>query len=228
MDGTAGCSIVRNGISTSTVGENIRERYRATIAAEDWDYVIIQHGPNHVEKVETYSYLPRLLGFIKDNLQSEKTRILYNMVWKYNDNIQQYNSTAYQYENIINITQNTVLINPEFSGCIPSATFRQNMVSSFLGDADISRDYGHMGLTLGRYALGLLWFKYLTGKSIDSVSFVPTADDVSEELKERYKEHTHLEITKADMLVVDEAIDNALKSPFAVTESVYKTAPVCD
>ena len=225
MDGTAGCSISTNGVSKSTEGETLKERYINTIAALEWDFVTIQHGPNHVEQVETYSYLPRLLAFIKEHLKSDKTKIIYHSVWKYNDNIAQYNSTAFQYDKIIDIAKNTVMINPEFCGIIPSATFRQNLMSSFLTDKDIARDYGHMGLTLGRYALGLLWYVALTGGSVNDVTYVPCPDDVNEESKETFKEkwgHVHLEITEADMLVVKEAIENALASPYEITKSKYE------
>jgi hypothetical protein len=116
------------------------------------------------------------------------------------------------------------LVNKEFTGMIPSATLRQNLVSSYLTDADVSRDYGHMGLTLGRYALGLLWYCYLTGGSPSDSKFIPTADDVSAELKETYSQHTHLTITDSDLLVIEEAIKNALASPFEPTESIYKEA----
>ena len=227
MDGTAGCSISKNGVSTSTEGATLKERYINTISAVEWDFVTIQHGPNHVEKVETYSYLPRLLAFIKEHLISEKTRIIYHSVWKYNDNIAEANSTAFQYGTIIDIAKNTVMINPEFVGIIPAATFRQNLMSSYLTDKDIARDYGHMGLTLGRYALGLLWYCVLTGGSVDDVTYVPTPDEVSEETKATFREkwgHVHLDITESDMLVVKEAIENALKSPYEITGSRYRDA----
>lgn len=228
MDGTAGCSISANGTDKKTEGESIKERYIKTIEAYDWDLVSIQHGPKHVEQVDTYSYLPRLLEFIKEHLQSEKTRFAFHMVWKYNDNIHQTNSTAYQYDKILDIAKNTVLIHPEFEVLIPAATFRQNMMSSYLTDVDIARDYGHMGLTLGRYALGLLWYVCLTGGSLDDVTYIPASDAVSEETKapfiEKYN-HVHYEITDADMLVVREAIENSIRSPFEITESVYKVKP---
>ena len=222
MDGTAGCSIIRNGVSSSTEGSTLKERYINTICAEDWDFVSIQHGPNHVEKVDSYSYLPRLLEFIKQHLKCDDTKFVYHMVWKYNDNIAQSNSTAYHYSTITDIARNTVLINPEFDRVIPAATFRQNLVSSYLTDRDISRDYGHMGLTLGRYALGLLWYCALTGGEVDEVKYIPTKDDVSDEMKSKFPEHTHLDITPEDMAVIKEAIANALKTPFEITESEYK------
>lgn len=225
MDGTAGCTISVNGVAKSTEGENVKERYIKTIEAYDWDYVSIQHGPKHVEQIDTYSYLRRLLDFIKEHLQSEKTKFVFHMIWKYNDNIHPTNSTANQYNVILDIARNYVLKNPEFEIVIPSATFRQNMISSYLNDVDIARDYGHMGLTLGRYSLGLLWYCAITGGSVDDVKFVAGQQDVSEETKAQFKEkygHDHIDITERDMIVIREAISNALKNPYEITPSIYK------
>lgn len=228
-EGEASCGISVNGVRTSVKADTLKERYAKTVAAYDWDFITIQHGPNTVEKTETYSHLTDLLDFIDANLISEDTEIIYHMIWKYNDNLStEKQHTAYQYNTILDITQNIVLKTDRFDGVIPAATFRQNMVSSFLEDVDISRDYGHMGLTLGRYALGLLWYCYLTGGSVDDVTYVPTADDVDAQAKAAAKAdygHVHLDITEADMLVVREAIENALKKPYEITNSVYTTAP---
>ncbi|MBQ8529082.1 MAG: DUF4886 domain-containing protein [Clostridia bacterium] len=227
-EGTAGCSIKVNGKTTKVAGATLKDRYINTISAYDWDFVTIQHAPKEVEQLDTYEKLPDLLQFIKSHLTSDKTEFVFHMIWKYNDNIAAYNSTARHYDTIIDIAQNFVLVNEEFSRLIPAVTMRQNMSSSFLEDVDIARDYGHMGLTLGRYALGLLWYCVLTGGSVDDVTFVPTAANVDPESITQYAgqyNHVHLEITEADMLVVKEAIENALDKPFEVTQSQYVTAP---
>ena len=230
IEGTAGCYVRTNGVTKTASADTLKERYIEVISAVEWDYVSIQHGPDTVEKTETYSYLPNLLEFIEEHLITKDAKFVYHMVWKYNDNqANQAQRTEYQYENILNITHNIVLKNDQFENrVVPAATFRQNLVSSFLTDKDISRDYGHMGLTLGRYALGLLWYCYYTGGSVDDVTFVPTEDNVSKEDIAKYKAeygHTHIEITEEDMIVVKEAIENALKTPYEVTQSAYPEKP---
>lgn len=229
VEGTASCTIYINGKNTSTAGSTLVDRYINTIKAYDWDYISIQHGPNTVEKIETYSYLSNLIAFTKEHLQSEHSKFVFNMIWKYNDNQSLTNQTQYQYDKILEIAQSMIASNPEFENRIlPAVTFRQNLVSSYLNDIDISRDYGHMGLTLGRYALGLLWYCYFTGGSVDDVTYIPTPNDVSASDKElsAHKDHinhTKLLITEQDMLVVREAIKNALEKPFEITPSVYTT-----
>ena len=227
FEGTAGCSLSVNGVGVKVSGATLKERYKNIVKAYEWDYVSIQHAPNEVERVDTYSYLPNLVDFVTENLTSEKTKLIFHMIWKYNDNLSNYNSrTETHYSTIIDITKNTVFANEEFAErVIPAVTFRQNMLTSYLEDRDISRDYGHMGLVLGRYALGLLWYCTLTGGDVDDVKFVPTEADVSDSLLEKYPEDTHHTVTDADMLVIKEAISNALENPYEITDSGYKTKP---
>lgn len=195
----------------------LSDGYKFLLSLCEWDYVIIQHGPKHVEIRETYSHLPDLLDFVKKNLKSPKAKLLYHMIWKYNDNVEG-GSTAACYADIIDITKNIAENYKDFVGVIPAATMRQNMMSSYLTDKDISRDYGHMGLGFGRYALGLLWYSYLTGGSPDDISFVPKISDVSEELLARYEFD---EVTEDKLVIAKEAIANALAHPYEITASRY-------
>ena len=221
-DYNASCHINNNGTSREYVKSDdlsLRDAYKLTIKEHKWDYIIIQHGPNHVEKRETYSHLRDLLDFIKDNLTYTESKFIYHMVWKYNDTVEG-GSTAKFYDDIIDITKNIVLKNNEFVGVIPAATMRQNIMTSHLTDKDISRDYGHMSLGLGRYALGLLWYCYLTGGSVGDVKFVPHIDDLNPDLLERF---TFDEVKEENMLIVKEAIENALAKPFEITKSKYSS-----
>lgn len=193
--------------------------YKFMLSMCEWDYVIIQHGPKHVEIRETYSHLRDLLDFVKENLKSPNAKLLYHMIWKYNDNIEG-GSTAQCYNDIVDITKNIVLENEEFVGVIPAATMRQNMMSSYLTDKDISRDYGHMGLGFGRYALGLLWYSYLTEETLEDIRFIPIRNDVAPELLERFEFD---EVTEEKMIVAKEAISNALANPYEITKSNYNS-----
>jgi len=219
-DYDAGCFVNDNGTGKDhKPGETLtlRDAYRMTIAEYEWDYVVIQHGPNHIEKRETYSHLRDLLDFIKANLHSPRAKFIYHMIWKYNDNVAG-GSTAKVYDEILDITHNIVLRNEEFVGVIPAVTMRQNMMTSYLTDGDISRDYGHMGLGFGRYVLGLLWYAFFTGGSPDDVRFVPRREDVSPALLEKY---AFDEVTDEKLAVAREAIANALAHPYTITASAY-------
>ena len=97
------------------------------------------------------------------------------------------------------------------------------MMSSYLTDEDIARDYGHMGLGFGRFVLGLLWYSYLTGGSVDDISFIPTTYEVHPELLERF---VFDEVTEEKMIIAKEAITNALAHPYEITKSEF--ASLCD
>lgn len=216
----AGCCINNNGVPKEYDKSEtlpLKRAYELTIREHEWDYVVIQHGPNHVEKRDTYSHLRDLLDFIKENLTNKDTKFIYHMVWKYNDTVEG-GSTAKFYDDIIDITKNIVLKNEEFVGVIPAATMRQNIMTSHLTDKDIARDYGHMSLGLGRYALGLLWYCYLTGGDISDVNFIPTVSDINPALLEKF---AFDEVTEENLDIVREAIKNALATPFEITSSKF-------
>ena len=135
-------------------------------------------------------------------------------------NIPEGNEFLKCYNDIVDITKNIVLENEEFVGVIPAATMRQNMMSSYLTDKDISRDYGHMGLGFGRYALGLLWYSYLTEETLEDIRFIPIRNDVAPELLERFEFD---EVTEEKMIVAKEAISNALANPYEITKSKHNS-----
>lgn len=142
------------------------------------------------------------------------------MIWKYNDTVAG-GSTAAVYDEILDITRTIILKNEEFVGVIPAVTMRQNIMTSYLTDKDIARDYGHMSLGFGRYALGLLWYCYLTGGTPSDISFIPKEEDVKPILLERFPFD---EITAQKLDIEKEAIANALAHPYEITVSNYKRA----
>jgi len=48
------------------------------------------------------------------------------------------------------------------------------------GMSKVHRDTFHASLGAGRYALALLWYKFLTGNSIDAVGFCDFDEPVSD------------------------------------------------
>ena len=92
-------------------------------------------------------------------------------------------------------------------------------MSSYLTDSDIARDYGHLSLGFGRYALGLLWYCYLTGGSPDDISFIPTEADTPPDLLESF---AFDEVTEEKLIIAKEAIKNALDNPYVITKSKYE------
>ena len=114
----------------------------------------------------------------------------------------------------------------EIDGILPAATLIQNLrTSPHLKDGakgDITRDWGHLNYGLGRYAMSLLWFCYLTGKKPSDVSFIPTLEDTTEgEIKDIQKGHAcFTEITKRNLRTVRRAVEKAIKKPFKVSKVI--------
>ena len=74
-------------------------------------------------------------------------------------------------------------INADF--IIPSGEVFASLVSDGIGK--IHRDTFHASFGLGRYALGLIWYKALTGNEIQHNSFSDFDEDISAEDVQKIK-----------------------------------------
>jgi len=63
-------------------------------------------------------------------------------------------------------------------GMIPSGKLMRKLLEN--GMSKVHRDTFHASLGAGRYALALLWYKFLTGNSIDAVGFCDFDEPVSD------------------------------------------------
>jgi hypothetical protein len=64
-------------------------------------------------------------------------------------------------------------------GIIPSGTLMQKLIEN--GVTRLHRDTFHASYDIGRYAIALLWFRVLTGKSVLDNSFKCYAGEISDE-----------------------------------------------
>ena len=110
------------------------------------------------------------------------------------------------YNAITSTVQNVVVPTDAFDFIIPSGTAIQNVRTSYIGDT-LTRDGYHLSYGLGRYTAGMTWFKALTGKTIDNITFVPSSSDFTDEKIE----------------IVKEAVNAACSNPFEVTKSSYES-----
>ena len=107
------------------------------------------------------------------------------------------------YNAIVNAVNEKILTNTDISIVIPSGTSIQNVRTSFIGD--MTRDGYHLSTGLGRYIASMTFVKALTGLSIDNSISRPNDVDTYE------------------LKAIIEGVNNALKTPYAVTESSYPT-----
>ncbi|MBQ2875669.1 MAG: DUF4886 domain-containing protein [Clostridia bacterium] len=201
-----------NGSEVSTPDD-----YAYAIADEDWEIISIQHAPDELKQIDTYSHLQDFLDYIFARTTNEDVKLVFHMIWAHNNT----SDTKGLYNSILQITDTYVTSNSAFDGLIPSATMIQYLRDHGLTDAtkddagnwtagDITRDWGHMNYGLGRYAIGLLYYAYLTGESVDDITWVPTPDMVA-----GTSEATGFaEIDAEKLALIKEAIKYALANPY--------------
>ena len=88
--------------------------------------------------------------------------------------------------------------------CRAKGVLHKNEEKLYIGD-NVTRDGYHANYGFGRYTLALTWYAVLSGGSLDKVNYLPTTE---------YR----AEIT-ANYAAMLESVENAIKTPYAVTPS---------
>ena len=186
------------------------------LVAQEWDIITIQQVSQYSGMPSTMGNLQNILDYVKTNMPNKDAKIYWHMTWAYQQNYNSPekfgnygNNQMTMYNAITSTVESTIKTNSDIAGFIPSGTTIQNMRTSYLGDT-LTRDGFHMSYGLGRYAAAMTWAKFLTGESIDNITWVPAT----------YKN----EITPY-LDIVKEAVNNAYKTPLAVTNSTYTENP---
>ncbi len=177
----------------------------------DWDYVSLQQVSGNSGRPETYEpYLTIVMDYVRKMLPN--TKFLWHMTWAYPQHSDSTSFAAYDYNQmkmytcICNTVQKEIVPRSEFKLIVPDGTAIQNARTSFYGD-NFNRDAIHLSYDKGRYVAALMWVKSIFGLDIDNVTWTPKDSGITPRL----------------LLALKEAVDNAFKNPFAITESSYKT-----
>ena len=109
------------------------------------------------------------------------------------------------YHAILDAVKTCVLPRNEFVLLFHVGTAIQNARTSYLGDT-LTRDGFHLSIPFGRYIAALTWGRVLTGKSVENIDYAPM------EIDERLK------------AIAIESVENAIKNPFEVTQSIFTKA----
>ena len=180
----------------------------------DWDYVSMQQASGFSGVADSYEpYLSTVVESVKANCPDAKR--MWHMTWAYQGNSTHSDFGKYgndqmtMYNAIVNAVRTKVLSRGDFDFVIPNGTVVQNLRTSFIGD-NITRDGYHMSYDIGRFATALMWARQITGKSIEDVAYRPSGYSYSDKT----------------VLAIKEAVENAYKKPFEVTESEYPPVPV--
>ncbi len=176
---------------------------------EKWDVIVLQQVSNTSGVPSSYSNLQNMIDFVSEKALNPDVKIMFHMTWAYQNGAKKtafaeyYNNDQLtMYQAIIEAMKSEVLTKNEIVDLIPSGTAIQNLRTSYVGDT-LTRDGTHMSYDIGRYTVALTWLTKLTGADITKIKWVP----------EEYPAVT------ADILVIREAILNAIANPLTITES---------
>ena len=177
------------------------------VTFRDWDIIILSQ--QIVNSGVTTSFLPiaDLIDGIKELATNPFVKFAFNMTWAYKEgatdlNFSKYsNDQDFMYQSILNVAKTLTL------PIIPNGTVVQNVRTSYVGESVIRGDY-RLESNYGRYLASLATLAVITGEDVSAVTYKPST------------------VTEAQRLVAIECVNNALSSPFEVTNSEYKTEPV--
>ena len=171
-------------------------------------------NPN-VKFVWHMGWVPPTDNTLRDTYPYPENNVYYTRYIPYGDDRNNF------YNALMKSTQDLIVPNDTFQYIIPTATAMENALSSFMEEKDLHRDYYH-ATDLSRVMNSYVWLcrifgiEQLDGLKVDSIpvtlfkSMTGTQDYV---------------FTESEKNVMLEAINNALKTPFTMTQSQYATDP---
>lgn len=198
---------------------------QSAVRDEDWDIITLQQASGSSGMAETYEpYLSDLIDIIEENATNPDMKLGWHMTWAYQQDTT--HNEFYKYDNdqltmynaVVGAVKEKVLPLNKFDFIIPSGTAVQNMRTSFAGDI-LTRDGYHMGYVLGRYIIGLTWFKSITGADMDDVGWEPMSIGNFKTVSSSPFDWVY--IGDEEMKAAKESVNNAVSNKFEVTQSAY-------
>lgn len=216
------------------------------ISRHDWDMVILQGGSTETtnrkdsyytsnnKELNLTGYIQELRDYVlsKDIEPRTVPEFSWNMVWtspkdpavrkeSTNELLDREfeGSELKAYEVMAQVCKEEIAPGFDWSYVFPNGTTIQNLKSSTWENAKIYRDYAHV-TDFGRWAAAYTWYCTMFDKDITQCKLAPmnykvVLDEPSRLLKK------DLEWTQEQKDLMIEAVGNALKTPYAVTQSVY-------
>lgn len=177
----SGKEVYELGVNGSSTGFWVS--IEKALLSQEWDCITLQQASHLSNDYETYQpYLNELVAYVKK--LCPKAKIFIHETWAYEQDSKKlneqmgYTNAVDMYRDVHNAYASAVA-DIQADGIIPSGTLFQKILDA--GIPKIHRDTFHATLGLGRYALGLLWYKTLTGNSVMNNAFCDFDEEVSEE-----------------------------------------------
>lgn len=185
-------------------------RMSAAITSENWDFISFQQASPNSGVADTYDDLQSLIALVEPLCTNPHVKFVWHMTWAYQANSSHTGFATYNkdqmtmYNAIVSAVQNKIVPNKKIEIVIPNGTAIQNARTSYVGDT-LTRDGYHMSYDQGRKLTGLGMVDALIGINWDKIDLSSVITD------------------KAFLRVATESVQNAMKNPYAVTQSSFKT-----
>ena len=222
---------------TVTVDVTMYEALRA----DDWDVIVMQGGVFELGYDSTYKsgHIQTIQNYVNQNKLNPDAVFVWHMPWSFptdpelqamhphtpNPFIEGYipfgNSRSAFYEAMAQCVKDNILTNDTFVALIPSGTAVENAHSSYMGDWDLHRDYGHAS-DYARLMTSYVWYCVLMG--IDHLDEMKQTT-IPVKYFRSYTGLQDVQLSELEINIALESINNALKTPLAVTQSQYTEAP---
>ena len=154
-----------------------------------WDIVTLQQVSGQSVSYETYQpYLDEISEYVR--VCVPKSKQIIHQTWAYEEGSEKLQAAGYE-------KRADMFENLEAAYCkaakdigaemiIPSGELFQKLLEN--GITELHRDTFHATLGLGRYALGLLWYKKLTSNSVINNTFCDFDEEIAPEVVKTIKE----------------------------------------
>ena len=152
------------------------------LLSQEWDYITLQQASHFSNNYGTYQpYLNEIASYIRK--MCPKAKILIHETWAYEQDSGRLKNMGYtNAEDMLQDIQQaygSAKTDIGADGIIASGSLFGAILAS--GISRIHRDTFHASFGLGRYALGLLWYKTITGNSVMNNTFSDFDEVIAEE-----------------------------------------------
>ena len=183
---------------------------KQALGDEKWDFISLQQASAWVGVEKSYkNNLDDLIKYIVKNKPTNSTKLCWHLTWALSSSSKEKLFEKYgfdqmnMYNAIIRVAKSQIAPRKEFAFIVPVGTAIQNLRTSFLGD-NLTSDGRHLN-ELGCYTAGLMFVKSL-GFQTNKITVIPQGSNIKKEY----------------LPAIKEAVNNAFKAPFSVTQSKKK------
>ncbi|HHY82671.1 MAG TPA: DUF4886 domain-containing protein [Clostridiales bacterium] len=154
---------------------------KEALLSDDWDFITLQQASYQSYSYDTYQpYLQELAKYIR--YHAPKSKLLLHQTWAYEQGSERLSSVGYEDQadmfRDLKAAYERAGEDIRADGIIPAGQCLQNLLAN--GIQKVHRDTFHLDLGVGRYAVGLTWYGFLTRRSIRGNKFNEFDQPISE------------------------------------------------